>query len=307
MKNISDTEIEEGMDNDIRSSDRGPFECLDDKPSEARINSMQNYLHDLGFFPMLSAKEEVELARKVKLGDSKARSKMIESNLRLVISIAKGYKKSNMELLDLIEEGNIGLIRAVDKFDPSLGFRFSTYATWWIRQNIERSMMNNSRLVRLPVHVIRKMRNHRKEVTKLTTRLGRDPSFAEIADFTHKPKQKIMELMNLDNGVISIDEVSNEHGNILEQMTDESSIDPERELYLETVVTIIDGWLEKLKEDQREVISRRFGLRGYERSSLESIANIMNINIEKIRQIQNTGLRRLRSLVAEQGILQDSF
>lgn len=272
------------------------------------ISALQVYLKEIGFSPLLTAEEEISLAKKIKKGDAKARTQMIESNLRLVVRVAKRYLGSGMELLDLIEEGNIGLMRAVEKFDPKLGFRFSTYATWWIRQVIERAIMNQNRLVRLPVHVIQALHSYRKKVSELTKTLNREPTLSEIAKATKKSMAEIEDMMSIDQGALSIDATLGEDsdsGSFAEFMVDENNVDPERQMQMEAMISLVDGWLGKLDSVQSEVLARRFGLLGYERSTLEGISTAMKINREKVRQLQNNGLRRLRIMMCDNGIISD--
>lgn len=273
---------------------------------EPTVNVLNLYLREIGFSPLLTAAEECDLAEKIQQGDIKARSRMIESNLRLVVKIAKRY--SGMDLLDLIEEGNLGLMRAVEKFDPKLGFRFSTYATWWIRQVIERAIMNQSRLVRLPVYVVQRLQKYRKSLRKLTSTLKREPTVNEIASSMNLPVDEIEELIGLDNGTVSIDESlydSIDSDLFVDTMVDENNLDPSKQLHSETIVYLVDQWLNRLDQLPREIIARRFGLLGYDKSTLEEIGKIMKINREKVRQTQNLGLRKLKNLIREQGIFQD--
>lgn len=283
---------------------------LEDAPPVKSSDALQIYLRNISFSSLLSAEEEKILAKQIQQGDEKARHKMIESSLRLVVKIAKTYLKFNVELLDLIEEGNIGLIKAVEKFNPDLGFRFSTYATWWIRQCIERFIMNNGRLVRLPVHIIQSLQKYRKSIAELTRQLGHTPTSSEIAHFTGKSISEVDNLRNLINSnAISMDANLNkgdyDGGNFAEHMVDENNVDPERKLHLEFIEKIIDGWLDKLETLHCEVIARRFGLRGYDKSTLDAIGKELHITRDKVRQIQNTGLHRLRSIMVEHGALQD--
>lgn len=275
--------------------------------AEPQINALKIYLREIGFSSLLTAKEEVALANKIKQGDVAARAKMIESNLRLVVKIARRYLSSGMDFLDLIEEGNIGLMRAVEKFDPKLGYRFSTYATWWIRQVIERAIMNQNRLVRLPVHVFQSLQNYRKNFRELSKVLQRDPTVIELAKAMKKPVAVIEQLLNLDRDTVSIDApISGEgSGTFTESLIDYSNVEPETKMQSDAVVYLVDGWLNKLDKLQAEIIARRFGLRGYERTTLEVIGKTMKINREKVRQIQNIGLRKLRHLLHDQKIVQD--
>ncbi|EKD45595.1 MAG: RNA polymerase sigma factor RpoS [uncultured bacterium] len=287
---------------------------IDEKPSEPvsepQASALKLYLREIGFSPLLTAKEEIELAKKIKKGDAKARCKMIESNLRLVVKIAKRYVSSGMDLLDLIEEGNIGLMKAVEKFDSKLGFRFSTYAIWWIRQVIERAIMNQNRLVRLPVHVVQKLQSYRKAIRELNKTLNREPTSKEIAQAMKKPVFEIEQMMNLDNGMVSIDATISEDGSgnsFSDSMVDTSNVDPARQMQAEAMVCLVDKWLGKLDKIQSEIIARRFGLRGYDKSTLEVVSKAMKINREKVRQMQNTGLYKLRNIMREQGFFQDMF
>lgn len=276
--------------------------------NESHISALGTYLREIGFSPLLTAQEEVALANKIKQGDAKARCKMIESNLRLVVKIAKRYLGSGMDLLDLIEEGNIGLMHAVEKFDPTLGFRFSTYSTWWIRQNIERAIMNQNRLVRLPVHVIQGLQQYRKCISMLTKELGRDPTPKELAKAMNKPLADIEGMINLDNGTLSLDVSPSENGGgntFSDVMVDENNVDPVRQMQSEAMIALVDTWLDQLDTLQSEIIARRFGLRGYEKSTLEAISQVMKINREKVRQTQNLGLRKLRSILREHGLGRD--
>jgi len=301
------------MDKKSACDDCGLDHEIDEKiekssESEPQAGALKLYLREIGFSPLLTAKEEVELANKIKKGDAKARCKMIESNLRLVVKIAKRYVSSGMDFLDLIEEGNIGLMRAVEKFDAKRGFRFSTYAIWWIRQVIERAIMNQNRLVRLPVHVVQKLQSYRKVARELNKTLNREPTASEIAKAMKKPVAEIEEMKNLDNGMVSIDATISEDGSgsaFVDSMVDEDNIDPAIQMQDEALVCLVDKWLDKLDEMQGEIIARRFGLRGYDKTTLEIISKTMKINREKVRQMQNTGLYKLRKIMCEQGFFQD--
>ncbi|MBU0744980.1 MAG: sigma-70 family RNA polymerase sigma factor [Gammaproteobacteria bacterium] len=292
----------------LQATDDNTSEKFHEGISGTHISALRLYLREIGFSPLLSAKEELAIAKKVKKGDAEARCKMIESNLRLVVKIAKRYLSCGMDLLDLIEEGNIGLMRAVEKFEPKLGFRFSTYATWWIRQVIERGIMNQNRIVRLPVHVIQGLQSYRKSVSDLTKTLCREPTPDEVAKAMKKPIAEIEYMMSLDHGAVSIDARMSDDGSgsaFSDLMVDETNVDPERQMQADATVAMVDQWLTRLEGVQGEIIARRFGLRGYERSTLESISQVMKINREKVRQLQNTGLRKLRTMLRDQGVFQD--
>lgn len=273
--------------------------------AKAAVDNTKLYLSEIGGSPLLTAKEEVRLARLIRKNNAKARQRMITSNLRLVVNIAKHYFNSGLDLLDLIEEGNLGLIHAVEKFDPELGFRFSTYATRWIRQAIERAIMNQGRTVRLPIHVAQELQSYRKLSRELAKTLCHQPTINEITKAVRKPESEVRRVMSLDNNIVSIDASVNDEDNnktFADTMVDENNIDPAQQIQDDTVVCLVDQWLSRLSELPREVIARRFGLCGYEKSTLVEISKAVKVNCEKVRQIQNFGLRKLRNTAQSCGI-----
>jgi RNA polymerase nonessential primary-like sigma factor len=275
------------------------------------IDSTKKYLHDVSDVNLLSAKEELALAKLVQSGDAEARKKMILSNLRLVVSIAKHYYSSGLDFLDLIEEGNLGLMHAVKKFNPDLGFRFSTYATRWIRQSIERAIMNQGRTVRLPIHVAQELQAYRKTSAELEKNLHHQPNVADIAKVTHKSEAQVHRLAHLNsNDTVSIDAKlfdEDSQATFADIMVDENNINPERVIQDECIVCLVDQWLDRLSETQKEIIARRFGLCGYEKATLEEISQITRINSRKVRQIQNFGLRKLRGIIKQCGVMHEEF
>lgn len=298
---------EANKNDELISSSDEIDEYLSEPVSAPHPSALEMYLKEIGFSPLLTAKEELDLAKKIKKGDQKARIRMIEANLRLVVKIAKRYIASGMDLLDLIEEGNIGLMRAVEKFNPKMGYRFSTYAVWWIRQVIERAIMNQNRLVRLPVHVVQRLQKYRKVIRAFNKKHNREPAVEEISQLMEVPVEEVEHLMNLDNGIVSIDATISEEGGAAfsEFMVDDNNVDPADQIQAESIIHLVDSWLEQLDELQIEVISRRFGLRGYDRATLEEVSRSMKINREKIRQIQNMGLAKMRSIMQKNGFFQD--
>lgn len=267
------------------------------------------YLKEIGFSPLLTAEEEVYYARRSQRGDDEARKRMIESNLRLVVKIARRYMNRGLALLDLIEEGNLGLIRAVEKFDPERGFRFSTYATWWIRQTIERGIMNQTRTIRLPVHVLKEINIYQRAARHLSQKLDHEPTPEEVANLLDKPMEEVKEMLGLTERVTSVDAPLDEDPDrsLLDAIADEQTQDPEKVLHREDLQSQIEVWLSELNEKQREVVERRFGLNGREISTLEEVGADIGVTRERVRQIQVEALRRLRVLLEKAGYSIDSL
>ena len=264
----------------------------------------QIYLRELGFKPLLDAKEEVKVARRVKKGSKEARKKMIESNLRLVVKIARHYVSRGLAFLDLIEEGNLGLMTAVEKFDPERGFRFSTYATWWIRQTIERAIMNQSRTVRLPIHIIKELNIYLRAAKKLTQELDHKPTSEEIAGLIDKPIDDIRRVMNLAPGSTSIDAPVSEDGqkSLVDTLADQNNADPARLIQDIDLHGHIERWLDQLDERHRQVVIRRFGLRQHEKGTLEAVGKAVGLTRERVRQLQIDALVQLREMIESEGL-----
>jgi len=277
------------------------------RPAEADATRL--YLSEIGASPLLTAEEEVHYARMVQRGEEAGRTRMIESNLRLVVKIARRYMNRGLALLDLIEEGNLGLIRAVEKFDPERGFRFSTYATWWIRQTIERAIMNQTRTIRLPIHVVKEMNVYLRAARKLTQELSHEPSPEDVARMLDKPIANVKKMMGLNERVTSIDTPlgRDSDATVVDSIRDEGQNDPAGLLQNNDVQSRIDGWLEQLNDKQREVVERRFGLHGYEISTLEEVGNEIGVTRERVRQIQIEALRRLREVLERDGYSIDAL
>lgn len=267
------------------------------------------YLKEIGFSPLLSAEEEVFFARKAQKGDGKARKRMIESNLRLVVKIARRYMNRGLSLLDLIEEGNLGLIRAVEKFDPERGFRFSTYATWWIRQTIERGIMNQTRTIRLPVHVLKEINIYQRAARYLAQKLDHEPSPEEVANLLDKPVEDVKGMLGLNERVASVDAPLDDDPDrsLLDAIADERTPDPEKVLQRDDLQQLIQQWLNELNDKQREVVERRFGLNHREISTLEEVGADIGVTRERVRQIQVEALKRLRVILEKAGYSVDSL
>jgi RNA polymerase nonessential primary-like sigma factor len=261
------------------------------------------YLKEIEVSPLLTAEEEVYYSRLSLKGDTKARDKMIESNLRLVVKIARRYMNRGLALLDLIEEGNLGLIRAVEKFDPERGFRFSTYATWWIRQTIERGLMNQTRTIRLPIHVIKELNTYLRAARKLTQELNREATAEDVAQLLQKPVKDVEKMFRLADRVSSVDIPMGGDGErpLLDIIPDDNNLDPSTILQDESVIDHLDKWLDELDPKQRDVVVRRFGLRNYPRGTLEEVGLELGVTRERVRQIQMDALRKLRRILERSG------
>tara|TARA_R110001592_G_scaffold171117_3_gene409165 strand:+ start:15229 stop:16143 length:915 start_codon:yes stop_codon:yes gene_type:complete len=272
--------------------------------AEKVLDAASLYLKEIGYAPLLTAEEEVFYSRLIAKGDDAARKKMIESNLRLVVKIARRYVNRGLSLLDLIEEGNIGLMRAVEKFDPELGYRFSTYATWWIRQSAERALMNQTRTIRLPIHVVKELNVYLKASRKLAQELEHDPSAEEIAVSMDKTVSDVSRMLRLNERVSSVDVPLGKNGDrtLVETLADEHPNDPEELLEDDDLISSIEACLSELTDKQREVIARRFGLRGYDVSTLEEVGKEIGLTRERVRQIQVEALRRLRDILQKKGL-----
>ena len=282
----------------------GTSDRIVDEKYNKTLDATQIYLTEIGFSPLLSAEEEVFFARKALKGDEAARKRMIESNLRLVVKISRRYVNRGLALLDLIEEGNLGLIRAVEKFDPERGFRFSTYATWWIRQTIERAIMNQTRTIRLPIHVVKELNIYLRAARELSQKLDHEPTPEEIASLLEKPVADVEHMLSLNERVTSIDApIGNSSDRaIVDTIADTHVSDPAALLQDADLTTSLDHWLDELTEKQREVLARRFGLRGYEVSTLEEVGLEIGLTRERVRQIQVEALKRLRDIMEKQGL-----
>ncbi|ATZ72176.1 RNA polymerase sigma factor RpoS [Idiomarina sp. X4] len=293
------------------SSDEELEEALSSSSSQyqKKMDATQLYLGEIGFSPLLTAEEEVFYSRRALKGDKAARRRMIESNLRLVVKIARRYSNRGLALLDLVEEGNLGLIRAVEKFDPERGFRFSTYATWWIRQTIERAIMNQTRTIRLPIHVVKELNIYLRAARELAHKLDHEPTAEDIAKSLDKPVGDITKMLRLNERIASVDTpVGGENDKaLLDILADEDDHGPEGVLQDENLKTNITDWLESLNDKQKEVLARRFGLLGYEASTLEDVGREIGLTRERVRQIQVEALRKLRDSLKQQGLTLDSL
>lgn len=265
------------------------------------------YLTEIGFTPLLSAEDEIYYGRLAIAGDQAARQRMIEANLRLVVKIARHYCHRGMAFLDLVEEGNLGLMHAVEKFDPEKGFRFSTYATWWIRQTIERALINQTRTIRLPVHVIKDLNIYLRAAKVLTRALHHEATPEDVAIMLDKPIEEVKEILALNETVSSVDITLADETNktVLDTIPDDR--DSIEDVFIdEDMQQHLEQWLDQLSPQQHEIISRRFGFDGYEPATLEQIGEAIGLTRERVRQLQTEALKTLRKIVEAHGVTKNT-
>lgn len=303
-------EDEEEAEREVKKTAKGKGSARQQvELSEIANDSIRMYLCEIGKVKLLTGKEEIDLAKRIRRGDQTAKQKLAEANLRLVVSIAKKYIGRGLSFLDLIQEGNIGLFRAVEKFDPDRGFRFSTYATWWIRQTIERGIMNQTRTIRLPIHVVKELNVYLRAARELSQRLDHEPTSEEIAELLHRPVSEVKRMLGLNERITSVDSpVGTETDkSLLETLADEGRRDPSQILQEDDLRANIDAWLGLLTEKQKEVVVRRFGLRGHDMCTLEQVGNEIGLTRERVRQIQVEALNRLREILERQGLSESAL
>lgn len=283
------------------------FETSEPKINEAYADVTQMYLGEIGFEPLLTHEDEITLSKAAQRGDMHSRDKMINGNLRLVVKIARTYLHRGLLLSDLIEEGNIGLMRAVEKFDPDLGYRFSTYATWWIRQAIERAIMNQSRTVRLPIYMLKRISKCLNMIHKLAVE-DHNPTVAEVATALHQPTEEVGQLLQYTENTLSMDTPVTEFNHPLQDaLPDTIAINPELIFQEESFHEHVIDWLDSLPQQLREVVIRRFGLQGHDAQTLEQVGEELGLTRDRVRQLQMDALKRLRDLIREEGLDEDEL
>jgi RNA polymerase primary sigma factor len=263
--------------------------------AHATTDALQLFLNEVGRYPLLTAKEEVELAKRIDRGDQEAKERMINSNLRLVVSIAKRYQGHGLSLLDLIQEGIIGLIRAVEKFDWRRGYKFSTYATWWIRQAVQRGVANKAREIRIPVHIVEREQKIGRAERELTVKLGRVPTEAEIAKAAKLPLKQVREVKHAARAVTSLDKpIGESEGGSLGELVSGKAPSPEEEVTISLGQDVLRRAVSQLPERERDVVKMRYGLNGdVEPASLDEIGRRLGLTRERVRQIEANALERL--------------
>jgi len=272
-----------------------------ERPSPSDRSNLQLYLQEIGKTPLLTVEEEVQLANRIQKGDKAARDHMISANLRLVVKIAMDYKDFGLPLLDLISEGNIGLIKAVERFDPSKGGKLSTYAAWWIKQSIKRALANQSKTIRLPVHLVDKIANMRRTAMALTEELGREPTDEEIAIELQIPTNKVAHLKSVSVRPASLDAPVGDDSDSTtfgEMVGDENTVNPLDSLKENSERSDLHRMIDELDPREAEILRHRFGLDGYDELTLEEVGQKFNVTRERIRQLQNIALSKMRKALS---------
>ena len=298
---VDDEDDEFEHDSEEEEIDLSAIDILEGVGTE---DPVRMYLKEIGTVPLLTAEEEMELARRKQAGDEKAKKKLIEANLRLVVSIAKRYTGRGMSFLDLVQEGNLGLIKGVEKFDPEKGFKLSTYATWWIRQSVTRALADQARTIRVPVHMVETINKMSKMQRKLTLELGYEPSVAELAKALDMTEEKVMEIMQIAREPASLETPIGEEddSNLGDFVADNNVLTPEDNVESVMLREHIDALLGDLKERERQVIVLRFGLEDGHPRTLEEVGREFKVTRERIRQIEAKALRKLRNPVRSKRI-----
>jgi len=279
----------------------------DKKIRKKTLNPTQMYLNEIGYKSLLTPEEELHYARLALKGDKLAYTKMVEGNLRLVVKIARCYIHRGLPFLDLIEEGNLGLMHAVEKFDPERGFRFSTYSTWWIKQTIERAIMNQTRTIRLPIHVIKELNTYLRAAKKLHKKLEREPTAEEIAEMVDKPLEEVKNALRVDGTVLSYDMPIGPDGDksMLGLLSDGKEADPAEHLAKADIKKHLHTWLKELEDRHRIILEHRFGLGDADKETFESLGGKIGLSRERVRQLQMEALKELKSIMKKHGVTGD--
>ena len=302
-----DSMLLDDLDDDYREDKDGEdidLDAIDLLEGIGTEDPVRMYLKEIGTVPLLSADEELRLAKRKAEGDESAKERLIEANLRLVVSIAKRYTGRGMSFLDLVQEGNLGLIKGVEKFDYTKGYKLSTYATWWIRQSVTRALADQARTIRVPVHMVETINKMSKMQRKLTLELGYEPSVTELAEALEMSEDKVMEIMQIAREPASLETPIGEEddSNLGDFVADSNAVTPEGNVESVMLREHIDALLDDLKERERQVIVLRFGLEDGHPRTLEEVGKEFNVTRERIRQIEAKALRKLRNPVRSKRI-----
>ncbi len=302
-----DSMLLDDLDDDYREDKDGEdidLDAIDLLEGIGTEDPVRMYLKEIGTVPLLSADEELRLAKRKAEGDESAKERLIEANLRLVVSIAKRYTVRGMSFLDLVQEGNLGLIKGVEKFDYTKGYKLSTYATWWIRQSVTRALADQARTIRVPVHMVETINKMSKMQRKLTLELGYEPSVTELAEALEMSEDKVMEIMQIAREPASLETPIGEEddSNLGDFVADSNAVTPEGNVESVMLREHIDALLGDLKERERQVIVLRFGLEDGHPRTLEEVGKEFNVTRERIRQIEAKALRKLRNPVRSKRI-----
>ena len=302
-----DSMLLDDLDDDYREDKDGEdidLDAIDLLEGIGTEDPVRMYLKEIGTVPLLSADEELRLAKRKAEGDESAKERLIEANLRLVVSIAKRYTGRGMSFLDLVQEGNLGLIKGVEKFDYTKGYKLSTYATWWIRQSVTRALADQARTIRVPVHMVETINKMSKMQRKLTLELGYEPSVTELAEALEMSEDKVMEIMQIAREPASLETPIGEEddSNLGDFVADSNAVTPEGNVESVMLIEHIDALLGDLKERERQVIVLRFGLEDGHPRTLEEVGKEFNVTRERIRQIEAKALRKLRNPVRSKRI-----
>lgn len=268
------------------------------------FDSVRVYLRSIRNVPLLTAQEEIDLSTRTHQGDQAARKQMIEANLRLVVSIGKRYLNRGLPFSDVIEEGNLGLLRAIEKFDPTRGFRFSTYASWWIQQAITRAIINQGKMIRLPVHIVERVKTYFSHVEELVQELGREPNIHEIGQKTTLDTAEIQDIQQVLRTTYSLDSPISAHNDMAlgDVIADVSAVSPVLKIHETRLKEDLAEWLKILKDNERTILILRFGLNGDAPQTLEAIGRVFGLTRERVRQIESVALKKLREMMGQKAL-----
>lgn len=300
VKNTKNDYIKGQFIGEAKNARSGFDPCIED------VKSAQIYFKEIGLPELLSLEQEKDCARRALQGDQKARNTMVEANLRLVVKIAKKYMNRGVNFLDLIEEGNLGLMHAVEKFDPEKGFRFATYATWWIKQSIEQALLNQSRLIRIPSHLLKELSIYLRAARSLSQELDEEPSAEAIAEFLDRPVKDIKKILELhEQSFSSIDGLNDDERSLVENIPNPYQDTLEEQVATTDLQDHMSSWLSQIDEMQQTIITLRYGLNGREPQTLDACAKALDMTLEQVRKIQFDGIKKLKTIISRNDLSSD--